>query len=135
MIRLARLATALIVPFLLTGCGVESSEGPGSSVNEDGGKTGQETDGAGADVTVTGCKRAEFGLITANLSIKNSAGSAKTYAVTLSADGPGGTRVAELNGFANSIQPGQTAMVDAVGSVSGEAPEGLTCTVVNVNRF
>lgn len=62
-------------------------------------------------------------------------GSPNSYAVTLSADGPGGTRVAELNGFANSIQPGQTATVDAVGSVSGEAPEGLTCTVVNVNRF
>lgn len=133
-----RLLALAALTLLLTGCAVETDDSPGSSVQEGGGPTADAPAGggdAGSDVTVTGCNRGEFGLITAVLSVMNSQDTPQSYLVTVSADGPDGVRVAELNAAANSIQPGQTASVEAVGSVTGEAPEGLTCTVVNVNRF
>lgn len=73
-------------------------------------------------------------MITAKLTITNSQAEPMTYAVTASANTPDGSRVAELNTFANSIQPGQAATVDAMG-MAQDAPDGLTCVVVSVDRF
>jgi hypothetical protein len=129
-----RLLPAALLALALTGCAVETSNEPGSSATEGGsGGAGGGSD-AGADVTVNSCERGEFGQVTAGLSITNSTDAAKSYLVTVSADGPDGARVAELNAASNSVQPGQTAMVDALGAAT-DPPEGLTCTVVSVNRF
>ena len=127
-----RSVATVLLTIAVSGCAVETSDGPGSSVSEDGATSEGE---ASSDVVVESCQRGDFGLITSTLAITNSSDSPKSYLVTVSADGPDGARVAELNAAANSVQPGQAARVDATGSVSGEAPEGLTCTVVSVNRF
>jgi hypothetical protein len=129
-----RLLPAALIIAALAGCNVETTDEPGSSVTEGGSEQEQSGGGAGADVTVNSCERGEFGQITARLSITNSTDSAKSYIVTVSADGPDGTRVAELNAASNAVQPGQTANVEALGSAT-EPPEGLTCTVVSVDRF
>jgi len=85
------------------------------------------------DVAVTDCKMGDFGTATATLTITNSSDSPKSYLVTVSGNDDTGARLSEMNAAANTVGAGQTATVDALGSVtSGTVTQ---CVVANVNRF
>lgn len=125
---------ALVLPLVLAACGGSDpagSEPPAVDVGDLGG-AGEDASG---DVEITDCRRDESGLVTAALTITNSAPESKSYLVTVSADGPDDQRVADMIGLTDAVTPGQSVMVDATGAAAGdEIPEDLTCTVVKVTR-
>lgn len=79
------------------------------------------------------CKVGQFGMVEAKVTVKNSGDKNRSYLITVSANDKDGNRVAELNGAANAIKPGQSAKVDTIGQADG-LDEGtvLTCEVANV---
>lgn len=79
------------------------------------------------------CKVGQFGMVEAKVTVKNSGKENRSYLITVSANDKDGNRVAELNGAANAIKPGQSAKVDTIGQAEG-LDEGtvLTCEVANV---
>lgn len=92
----------------------------------------------GDTITVTSCSEDEYGLIHGNVTIVNKHDTVQSYLITLSANDTAGTRVAELNGAANSVAPGQTAKLETIGSSTastGKKTAGLACTVANVTQF
>lgn|GEM_PF-5139523 len=87
------------------------------------------------DVTVKeDCKVGEFGLVEADVTVKNSGDESRSYLITISANDPKtGDRVAELNGAANNIKAGQSAKVKTVGSADGlDKGDKLKCEIANV---
>jgi hypothetical protein len=125
---------ALALPLVLAACGGSDSAGSDPPVVDVGDLGGAGEDASG-DVKVTDCRRDERGLVTAALTITNSAPESKSYLVTVSADGPDDQRVADIIGLTGAVSPGQSVMVDATGAASGDdVPEDLTCTVVKVTR-
>lgn len=125
---------ALVLPLVLTACGGGDPAGSDPGVVDVGELGGAGADASG-DVEVKDCRRGERGLVTAALTITNSAPESKSYLVTVSADGPDGERVADMIGLTDAVSPGQSVMVDATGAAAGgDVPEDLTCTVVKVTR-
>jgi hypothetical protein len=57
---------------------------------------------------------------------------ATAVAITVSVNDAAGNRLAEANGAASSVAPGQSATADLLG---GAATGAKNCTVANVSRF
>ena len=89
--------------------------------------------GAEADVVIDSCQAGSLGA-EAEITITNSTDSAKSYVVSISGNDADGQRVSELSTASNSIAAGQSAKVQAVGTLA----DGTTitdCKVANVTRF
>lgn len=99
------------------------------------GSAAPEPGSAEADVVVDSCAPGQFGTIEGTATVTNSDDSPRSYLITVSANGPDGNRVAELNAAANSVGAGQSAKVQLVGSGGEDVPQNITCVVANVQRF
>ena len=126
------LSTAVLVAIAASGCAAAPSAEDNKTAS-DGGVTSKTDKTAVSHVKIGSCKADEFGTVTAKLVINNKGKDQASYVVTAEAV-KGNERIAELNGIANSIRPGQTAKVDAVGSIESSAGK-FTCKVVSVDRF
>ncbi len=131
---LAAIGTAVVIAFIAV---VASDPAVQDSVQQlDDISNGVEATSGDAtgDVVIDSCEAGDYGAINADATVTNSTEVPATYSITVSANDADGNRVAELNGFANSVAPGQSASVDLVGMVES-APEGMQCVVANVTRL
>ena len=140
---LVPIVAALVL--LLGACGVDLDEAtgePGAAATGAESQAGKENDEKKEeekkepedDVSVKKeCKVGQFGMVEAEVTVKNSGDGVRSYLITISANDSDGNRVAELNGAANSIKPGQSAKVETLGTVD-DLDEGtkLSCEVANV---
>ena len=90
--------------------------------------------GAADDVTVTSCVGGNYDMWTAGLTIVASAEKTSTYIITVGVLAADGSRVGTLLATVEAISPGQTASVEALGTVTA-GTVGATCEVVDVERF
>ena len=74
---------------------------------------------AAGDVTVTSCTGVLGGILTGDLTVTNSSDAASTYLVTLTALDASGQEVGQLGGASESVAPGATAQVQAIGYAEG----------------
>jgi len=131
---LAAIGTAVVIALLTavaTDPGVQDSV---QQLNELSDGVEATSGDATGDVVINSCEAGDFGALNADATVTNTTDVPATYSITVSANDASGNRVAELNGFANSIAPGQSASVDLVGMVE-DAPEGMQCVVANVTRL
>lgn len=128
-----RFLATLALAALLPACGTSATtDAPGQSATD---APAQDAGDASADVTVTTCTVGEYGDATASLTITNPTDESQTYLVTVSGNGPDGTRLVELTAASNNIAPGQTAQTDALGFAEGLPADGLACVVADVQRL
>lgn len=130
---LAIITTVIVIAFLVlaTGSTVKAVNDTTSSASPS--AAAGAPSGAEADVVIDSCQAASIGA-EAGLTITNSTDSAQSYLVSISANDTDGQRVSELSAASNSIAPGQSAKVQAVGTLA----DGTTitdCKVANVTRF
>ncbi|MGD9526122.1 FxLYD domain-containing protein [Pseudonocardia sp.] len=98
---------------------------------------------AAHDVTVSDCAVvAEYGIKSTQATIKvtNPTDAAQSYSITVSVNDKAGTRIGEINAFANALAPGQSVTLSgdhARGLLSNESTKAgpAACTVASVNRF
>lgn len=104
-----------------------------AKTSANGGVTSSTDDEAISHVKIAACKADQFGAITAKLVIKNRGDDQASYTVGAEAV-RGKNRVAELNGVANNVRPGQTVRTNAIGMLEGKGGD-FTCKLVSVDRF
>lgn len=91
------------------------------------------TSDAVKDVTVTECSgQGQFGMATVKVRVTNPTDRVQSYFVTVSVNDAAGNRLAEANGAANAVAPGQSANADLLGATASGAKN---CTVANVSRI
>lgn len=91
------------------------------------------TPGALGDISITQCTPngpADMAQVTAQ--VHNGTDSTQSYMITVSLNDAAGNRVAEANGAANSIMPGQSARVELIGESAAGA---VACTVASAVRI
>lgn len=134
--RFWALALALVGLLLFGGCAAVVAATAGSIPSSSGGKSGQLAPSAGpaaADVAVTSCEPGPYGVFNVGLAITNSTSRSQSYLVTVSVNDADGNRVAEANGAANGVAPGQKAAAQAVGTLA-TVPAGAACVLADVVR-
>lgn len=135
---LAAITTVIIIVFLSLATGsavkaVNDATASASSSASSAAPSAAAPSGAEADVVIDSCKDSDFGA-EAQLTITNSTDSAQSYLVSISGNDAGGQRVSELSAASNSIAAGQSAKVQAIGTLA----DGTTisgCTIANVTRL
>ncbi len=130
-------ALVLIVVIAVAASSSSSDKNNTAKSNTDGVKTvsGNDKNPPQADVSSSGCKYdSSIKSATAELKIVNHSSGRSNYIVDVTFQDSKKTQVGSGTAVANNVEPGQTAVTQAVDFAS-TAVDKLTCVIKEVNRF
>jgi hypothetical protein len=85
------------------------------------------------DVTITACESESEGFASADLQVVNHSSKRSNYTIEITFERDG-VKIGTGNAFLTSVEPDQTSVDGAIGSITGPS-DGMTCRLVNVERF
>lgn len=127
-------AVLVVVIVLISVSSSSSDDDKGDSDKSKLSHSSNQTNPPEADLTVNSCDVSEGGLVTADVQILNHSSKQSNYLVSINVLDGDGTKVGEANAVVNHVDPGQTAVDGAVGTVQGD-PGAVTCKLVKVDRL
>jgi hypothetical protein len=130
--KIAGWTVSIVAGLVVIGSCVNSgASSPGSSLG-----ASLPTNDALSDVVVAECNGSDgstFDMGRVTVKVTNSTDRVQSYMITVSMNDASGARLAEANGAANSVAPGQVATTDLF---SGTGIDNVAaCTVAGVSRF
>lgn len=82
-------------------------------------------------ITMTGCTVDKFGIVKVSYTLVNTGERQNTFLPSFRITDPKGVQVGTASGVDADVQPGATVKGEAMGTIAGETPNRVTCTLVD----
>ncbi len=83
------------------------------------------------DITMTGCTIDKFGIVKVSYTLVNRGKRQATFVPSFRITDPKGVQLGTASSVDADVQPGATVKGEAMGTIAGETPNKVTCTLVD----